>query len=81
MRKLKIIEHISVDGVIQAPGGPNEDGDYPYGGLTLPYRDPPPEKRSSRPIASHSICCLANVPTISGRASGRRPRAARSRTA
>src|SRR6202051_3214017 len=40
MRKLKIIEHISLDGVIQAPGGPNEDGDYPYGGWTLPYRDP-----------------------------------------
>jgi dihydrofolate reductase len=40
MRKLKIIEHISLDGVIQAPGGPNEDGDYPYGGWMLPYRDP-----------------------------------------
>jgi dihydrofolate reductase len=39
MRKLKIIEHISLDGVIQAPGGPNEDGDYPYGGWTVPYRD------------------------------------------
>lgn len=26
--------------MIQAPGGPNEDGDYPYGGWTLPYRDP-----------------------------------------
>jgi len=24
MRKLKIIEHISLDGVIQAPGGPKE---------------------------------------------------------
>ncbi|HEY4354899.1 MAG TPA: dihydrofolate reductase family protein [Acidobacteriaceae bacterium] len=40
MRKLKIIEHISLDGVIQAPGGPNEDGDYPYGGWAAPYRDP-----------------------------------------
>ena len=40
MRKLKIIEHISLNCVIQAPGGPNEDGDYPYGGWTLPYRDP-----------------------------------------
>lgn len=39
MRKLKIIEHISLDGVIQAPGGPNED-DYPYGGWTAPYRHP-----------------------------------------
>ena len=40
MRKIKIIEHISLDGVIQAPGGPNEDGDYPYGGWTRAYSDP-----------------------------------------
>lgn len=40
MRKLRIIEHISLDGVIQAPAGQNEDGDYPYGGWTAPYRDP-----------------------------------------
>jgi dihydrofolate reductase len=40
MRKIKIIEHISLDGVIQAPGGPDEDGDYPYGGWTVPFRDP-----------------------------------------
>lgn len=40
MRTIKIIEHISLDGVIQAPGGPNEDGDFPYGGWTVPYRDP-----------------------------------------
>ncbi len=26
MRKVRIIEHISLDGVIQAPGGRNEDG-------------------------------------------------------
>src|SRR6202022_3593136 len=44
MRKLKIIEHISLDGVIQAPGGPNEDGDYPYGGWRLRYRVPPAGK-------------------------------------
>jgi dihydrofolate reductase len=40
MRELKIIEHVSLDGVIQAPGGRNEEGDYPYGGWTAPYRDP-----------------------------------------
>ena len=39
MRKIRIIEHISLDGVIQAPGGPNEGGDdYPQGGWTTPYR-------------------------------------------
>ncbi|HEX3968224.1 MAG TPA: dihydrofolate reductase family protein [Edaphobacter sp.] len=40
MRKIKIMEHISLDGVIQAPGGSDEDGDFPYGGWTQPYRDP-----------------------------------------
>ena len=37
MRKLKIIEHISLDGVIQVSG---EDGDFPYGDWTAPYRTP-----------------------------------------
>ena len=36
MRKLKIIEHISLDGVIQSSG---EDG-FPYGNWTTPYRTP-----------------------------------------
>ena len=40
MRKIKIIEHISLDGVIQAPGQRNEDGSYPHGGWTAPYRSP-----------------------------------------
>ena len=42
MRKIKIIEHISLDGVIQAPGGPEEDmdGNYPYGGWAAPHDDP-----------------------------------------
>lgn len=40
MRKIRIIEHISLDGVIQAPGGPNEDGDYQHGGWIVPYSDP-----------------------------------------
>jgi dihydrofolate reductase len=39
MRKIRIIEHISLDGVIQAPGGPKEDGDYPYGGWAAPHSD------------------------------------------
>jgi len=42
MRKIKILEHISLDGVIQAPGGPEEDtdGNYPYGGWSAPHADP-----------------------------------------
>src|SRR5215211_5186841 len=37
MRKLKIIEHISLDGVIQVSG---DDGEFPYGDWTAPYRTP-----------------------------------------
>ena len=40
MRKIRIIEFISLDGVIQAPGGPGEDGDYPHGGWIVPHSDP-----------------------------------------
>jgi dihydrofolate reductase len=37
VRKLKIIEHISLDGVIQHSA---DDGDFAYGGWTAPYRTP-----------------------------------------
>ncbi|HXC37699.1 MAG TPA: dihydrofolate reductase family protein [Burkholderiales bacterium] len=42
MRKIKILEHISLDGVIQAPGGPKEDQDngFAYGGWSFPHSDP-----------------------------------------
>jgi hypothetical protein len=39
MRKIRIMAHISLDGVI-SPGGPNEDSDYAHGGWTAPYRTP-----------------------------------------
>ena len=41
MRKLIVAEHISLDGVIQAPGGPKEDpsGDFRLGGWIVPYAD------------------------------------------
>jgi dihydrofolate reductase len=41
MRSLRIIEHISLDGVIQAGGGPDEDpdGDFKYGGWAAPHAD------------------------------------------
>jgi dihydrofolate reductase len=42
MRKLIVLEHISIDGVIQAPGGPEEDtsGGFAHGGWISPYSDP-----------------------------------------
>jgi dihydrofolate reductase len=38
MRKLRIFEHISLDGVIQHDAGPNAADDFPYAGWTGPYR-------------------------------------------
>lgn len=40
MRQIRIFEHISLDGVIQMSGGPGDDGDFPYGDWTAPYRTP-----------------------------------------
>ena len=41
MRKIIVLEHISLDGVIQAPGGPDEDTSdgFAYGGWAAPYDD------------------------------------------
>ncbi len=41
MRKIVVLEFISLDGVMQAPGGPKEDtsGGFKYGGWTFPYFD------------------------------------------
>jgi len=42
MRKIIVFEHITLDGVIQAGGGPDEDreGGFAYGGWSAPYNDP-----------------------------------------
>lgn len=41
MRKIIVLSFISLDGVMQAPGGPEEDtsGGFKYGGWTVPYSD------------------------------------------
>ncbi len=41
MRKINVLEFISLDGVIQGPGGPEEDtsGGFAYGGWTGPRGD------------------------------------------
>ncbi|MBZ5499659.1 MAG: dihydrofolate reductase family protein [Acidobacteriia bacterium] len=41
MRKIIVLEFVSLDGVIQAPGGPKEDisGGFKYGGWTAPHFD------------------------------------------
>jgi dihydrofolate reductase len=41
MRKLLVTTFVTVDGVMQAPGGPEEDpeGNFPYGGWSVTYWD------------------------------------------
>jgi dihydrofolate reductase len=41
MRKITVLEHITLDGVIQAGGGPEEDrsGGFAYGGWQAPFDD------------------------------------------
>lgn len=41
MRKIIVLSMISIDGVLQAPGGPGEDksGGFKYGGWVAPFND------------------------------------------
>lgn len=41
MRKIVVLEHLSLDGIIQGPGGPEEDtsGGFVHGGWIAPYSD------------------------------------------
>ena len=41
MRKIVVIEFVTLDGVMQAPGGPDEDrrNGFEYGGWIAPYND------------------------------------------
>ena len=40
--RVVVSEFISLDGVVQAPGGPDEDtsGDFRQGGWSIPFFDP-----------------------------------------
>lgn len=53
MRKIVVLEFISLDGVMQAPGGPEEDtsGGFKYGGWTYPFFDEVSGKEMGKQMA------------------------------
>jgi hypothetical protein len=67
MRKIRFIEQISLDGVIQQSA---DENDFPYSNWSHPIGPPLAEMQYSPHMARASICCLAVAPTICGRAFG-----------
>lgn len=53
MRKIIVAEFITLDGVMQAPGGPEEDpsNNFKYGGWTAPYFDDMSGKEMGKQMA------------------------------
>jgi dihydrofolate reductase len=57
MRKIIVLEFITLDGVLQAPGGPEEDpsGGFKYGGWSAPYSDDVSGKAMQKQMAPTDI--------------------------
>lgn len=57
MRKIIVLEFITLDGVMQAPGGPEEDkaGAFSYGGWSAPYADEATGKIMQKQMAATDI--------------------------
>ena len=57
MRKIIVLEFITLDGVMQAPGGPEEDkaGAFNYGGWSAPYTDEASGKIMQKQMAATDI--------------------------
>jgi len=57
MRKIIVLSFISLDGVMQAPGGPEEDksGGFKYGGWVAPYFDDASVKAMQKQMESADL--------------------------
>lgn len=54
MGKIVVFQNLTLDGVMQAPGRPDEDtrGGFPYGGWAMPYADPEIGKAAGQSMAT-----------------------------
>ena len=57
MRKIIAIEMLTLDGVMQAPGGPDEDvrGGFEHGGWASPYNDEVMGKEMGKGMGGHDL--------------------------
>ena len=83
MRPLVVTEFTTLDGVVQAPGGPDEDttGGFVHGGWLVPFFDDTLGARMDAWFAGVEDFLLGRGPTRSSPRRGRRrrPRTTRSR--
>ena len=58
MRKIIVLSFITLDGVMQAPGGPEEDtsGGFKYGGWVAPYFYEADEAAGELMAKTNEIC-------------------------
>lgn len=73
MRTIRIIEHISLDGVIQGPGGPEEDptNGFAHGGWAFPHHDVPGGEAIDNAKGAALTCCSGARPMIPSLGIGR----------
>ncbi len=58
--RIVVSEFMSLDGVVQAPGGPQEDtsGNFPHGGWSMPFFDPEVMGKVLGDVVSHCEALL-----------------------
>ena len=73
MRKVVVSEFLTVDGVMQGPGGPDEDreGGFQEGGWQLPYFDEAGGAAVAKGLAETAACCSVGRRTRSSPLTGR----------